>query len=207
VLTIFLLIVWGGHFLALPEDTERVRTSKRLGELAYLIGDGDLVDIASPDRSEVQDLALRIREAHSDWWLATLVDLANRSGLTMPITLSVGGLLVAGTLVGGKDYFEGVAKLVADSIEDSDLSESIRQLFSIPMEAYQPSEEPSENEDTDQAKAEDRPEPPPSFLHLRGARIWGPNAFTSIPNNEGIWWRGKIEDVDGFLFGELRAGE
>lgn len=41
----------------------------------------------------------------------------------------------------------------------------------------------------------------PSFIHLRDARIW--TGATVIPSGEGTFWRGRLSDVVGWVFGEL----
>jgi hypothetical protein len=46
------------------------------------------------------------------------------------------------------------------------------------------------------------PVTPPHFLHLRDARIFQPDG-QPFPLQEGSWWRGRLETVDGFMLGTL----
>ncbi len=45
-----------------------------------------------------------------DWFLRVLVGMANSSRLQVNVTLNVGGLLLSGTLISERQYFEGVAE-------------------------------------------------------------------------------------------------
>jgi hypothetical protein len=49
--------------------------------------------------------------AEVDWLLAWIVSIAER-GVEMSITLSVGGQLIAGTVIGGRKYFEEMGALL-----------------------------------------------------------------------------------------------
>ncbi|MBP0716154.1 hypothetical protein J8I33_22850 [Burkholderia sp. AcTa6-5] len=46
--------------------------------------------------------------------------------------------------------------------------------------------------------------PPPQYIHIKGARFFS-NSGNPIPGNGGVWWRGRISEVDGFCLGELSA--
>lgn len=47
-----------------------------------------------------------------DWFLGALVDMVNetRGRVSLPITLTVGGLLITGELVSAADYFQAFAE-------------------------------------------------------------------------------------------------
>ena len=53
-----------------------------------------------------------IQEFNQDWFLQTLVNMANSSTSTglVGITLLTHGFLVSGDLVGGREYFKGFAE-------------------------------------------------------------------------------------------------
>jgi hypothetical protein len=136
--------------------------------------------------SEAMALA---RDAQSvDWWLQSLVSLANNSQIEFGITLNVEGLVVSGLLVSGRKYFELFAQEFATSLPcDSEETEDyIREKFAGNADIY----------DTD---AED----PPNFIHLTNCRFFGQGGL--IPSNKGVLWRGKIETVSGFNLGVLQA--
>ncbi len=151
--------------------------------------------------SDATELASSIREEQSDWWLAQLVGLVNRAPLSFGITINVSGALVSGTLVGGKEYFEGVSKMVSDAfpVED-ELRDLMRQLLVMPARLY---ETPDEDEIKEAGPTEENQEPSrPSFIHLKDARFWSPSRPTPFSQQRGIWWRGRLQAVDGFIFGE-----
>jgi len=43
---------------------------------------------------------------------------------------------------------------------------------------------------------------PVRFIHLMNARTLAPGG-SPIPANRGVWWRGRLDSVDGWCFGEL----
>jgi hypothetical protein len=117
-----------------------------------------------------------------DWHLQTLVDMANRHGVEMGVTLTIGGSTVTGTLVGGKKYFEKFGEMVASGWPGTDEDrERMRATFAEPAKLY---------EDGNMER--------PSFIHLRDAQIVHPNEF--IPS-QGMLWRGRLSDVSGFSLG------
>ena len=122
-----------------------------------------------------------------DWFLAALVRLANESDMELGVTLSTGGVLVSGVLVSGRRYF-------------AHMREAFRT-FTI-------SEEPSGSEAAEaifrQAGAEDSA-PPLRHLHLRGARFFAPGQV-AIPAEPGMWWRGRLDAVDGWGLGLFAEG-
>lgn len=60
---------------------------------------------------ETANATTSVDAAPLDWFLQSLVNMANTDSLQIGITLQVSGLLVSGVLVGGKAYFEGFAEL------------------------------------------------------------------------------------------------
>lgn len=42
----------------------------------------------------------------------------------------------------------------------------------------------------------------PAFIHLRGARLFGVGG-RPIPAGGGFWWRGRLQEISGFVWGEL----
>ncbi len=134
----------------------------------------------------------------SDWFLRNLVDICNKSeNMYFSITLSVGGILVSGELTGGAQYFNGFA----DDLAMSGLSSETADLFRRFGEIYT---QQKEQEDKEQEDNDGKTNPPPQYIHLRNARIFHPGG-NPIPTNRGVWWRGRLEAVDGFILGSLSA--
>ncbi len=143
--------------------------------------------------TEEQDLNPLPQTSQNDWFLQTLVNMANNSSLEFGITLQVSGMLVSGNLVNGKVYFEGFAADFASPFaNDPETAESIKKSFSQFGEVYT-------HEGDDQA---DRPLP--QYVHLKDARFFN-TAGKPIPGNKGVWWRGRICEVGGFSLGSLSA--
>jgi hypothetical protein len=124
-----------------------------------------------------------------DWFLQMLVDLANSKAAEFPITLSIGGSLVSGMMIGGKEYFELQAKTIernvpSDQMENAKpIVEGIQHLGEIYDDLYE-----------DRIIGGD-----PSYIHLKKATVFiGDSVF---PSHGSILWRGKIAAVDGFMLG------
>ena len=124
----------------------------------------------------------------SDWFLEILVKWANgKDGNTLVgtgITLSLKGLLVSGSLIGYREYFEGIASLAEKSNGNSEMvgfvADTIRGIaekiskFDMPVE----------------------------YIHLKDAHFYlGGNK--EIPANAGVYWRGRLSEIDGFTIGLL----
>lgn len=130
--------------------------------------------------------------AKTDWFLQSLVQMANDANLQVAITLQVSGMLVSGYLVSGKQYFEGFAAEFAGAFATHpELAESIRTSFRSYGDIYGRQEEEAET-------------PPPQFVHLSDARFFN-TAGNPIPGNRGVWWRGRLCEVGGFSLGVLSA--
>jgi len=125
---------------------------------------------------------------NKDWLLQSLLNIVNSGGLSFGITLNVGGFLVSGHLVGGKEYFEGFGAEFASGISDISASESIRASLAEHGKIY----------DTQQ----DDDAPPPSYIHIKEAKFFTTSG-SPVPGNRGVWWRGRLSQVDGFSLGIL----
>lgn len=132
----------------------------------------------------------------TDWFLQNLVRFANEWGLEMSITLQVGGMLVSGTLISGKRYFDEFATLFASGFknDNQELGESFHKLISSYKQIYEVTPEESENS------------PPPAYIHLRNTLFFQPGQQV-FPTSGQLLWRGRIAEVGGFHLGCLNATE
>ena len=124
-----------------------------------------------------------------DWFLQFLVNTANRSHFELELTLNVGGFLISGTLAGVKQYFAEVGADFAGSFKERKGSEEITAAFKkIGDEcACVSTAEPAES---------------PSYIHLKNARFYDVQGH-SLQGKSGLWWRGRISEVQGFVPGTL----
>jgi hypothetical protein len=125
-----------------------------------------------------------------DWFLQALVNIANAGDVEIGMTLLVGGFLVSGKMIGGARYFEGFANDFAGGFPDHAVAEDIRKSFSEYGEIYK----------TDAGNP-----PVPAYVHLMEARFFN-TAGNPIPGNRGVWWRGRLSEVSGFMLGTLTSG-
>ncbi len=127
----------------------------------------------------------------SDWFLRSLVQAVNRHDLMLGITLTVGGTLITGTLVPGHEYFRDLAEQVAASADDDEeAAQQLRDTFASLGAIYARG-----GKDGDQL---------PSYIHLRDVRFFSPGGG-SLPDHDGVWWRGRIDQVQGFVLGNVVA--
>jgi hypothetical protein len=122
-----------------------------------------------------------------DWYLESFVDLIDadeddKDGV--PITLTVKGAVITGDLISQNKYFKLLSKFIkGDQPEENYLSEQALNYSKRAIDKRKESE------------VVDAP-----YIHLENARYLSHNGL--IPVN-GILWRGKIEDVNGFNLGSL----
>jgi hypothetical protein len=119
--------------------------------------------------------------------LAGTADAAEEFELTL--TLWVGGAIVSGTLVGASVYLEGISVLLEDLDSERVLTSSFRRL----------------SEHLQEARMDVPDGDVPAFIHLRGAHSLSPSG-AAIPTGPGVWWRGRLDAVDGWCIGEFRRG-
>lgn len=129
-----------------------------------------------------------------DWFLQMLVNIVNGSEIAFPITLNVGGVLISGELVSGHKYFEGFAKELKEGMFNvtPGVTSKIEEYFKQFGDIYVDKKE----------EADENTKPLPSYIHLGNAHIFN-SGGTPIPANRGVWWRGRLEAVDGFILGTL----
>lgn len=137
----------------------------------------------------------------TDHFLSFIVSQANDMAGEFPITLFLGGTAITGILIGGRAYFDEVARLVMQGTEGqipAELVDNYRSMWSMHGSRY-PSEGLAERETAgeDLLRFE-----PVGFIHLRNAKF----AFGSVgfaPQGDGMLWRGRLSEVSGFSYGRL----
>lgn len=130
-----------------------------------------------------------------DCFLQSLVSIVNDESASIPITLSVGGLLISGDMIGGKAYFNEFARQFKDGFRDisSETASTIEKAFKRLGDVYDPIQKESQGS---------APIPTPHLVHLIDAHIYLSGA-SPAPSEKGVVWRGRLEAVDGFSLGRL----
>ena len=136
----------------------------------------------------------QVPSAQHDWFIQSLVNIANVAPLSFGVTFQVSGLLVSGYLVSGKAYFEAVGQqIIAGLAQNAALAGQMRNMFATFDSAYP----------GDPSQAE---RPVPQFVHLQNARFYSTDG-TPVPSNEGVWWRGRISEISGIVIGILGVSD
>jgi hypothetical protein len=135
-----------------------------------------------------------VPSAQHDWFIQSLVNVANVAPLSFGVTLQVSGLLVSGYLVSGKTYFEAIGQQIVSGVsQNAALADQMRKMFATFESAYP--NDPGQSE-----------RPVPQFVHLQNARFYSTDG-TPVPANEGVWWRGRISQISGIVIGILNVSD
>ncbi len=124
-----------------------------------------------------------------DWFLQFLVNMANKNKFELDITLMVGGLLISGTLAGVRQYFDDLGAYFAHPLAAGRASEEIKSTFKKIGDQCS-CVSPSEQTET------------PSYIHLKNAKFFDAQGCR-MSDCKGVWWRGRISEVQGFSPGIL----
>ena len=133
------------------------------------------------------DVAQVMNIDNQDWFLQSLINIVNTEEMSFGITLNVGGLLVSGTLIGGQHYFEGFG---SDFSGGDESAENLKKAFAKYSNIYT-----QEKEDKQKS---------PRYIHLQDAQFFNTSG-NPIPSNKGVWWRGRVSEVSGFMLGSLSS--
>jgi hypothetical protein len=123
-----------------------------------------------------------------DWFLAHLALWAN-SGMEFGLTLTIGGSIITGTTISGREYLERM-RLAFSSFLDGAEQQTVDGSFqNFSERAYSR-----------------RGRSLPSFIHLRDAHhiVSGQNGVMRIPT-EGMLWRGRLAAIGGFSLGVISS--
>ncbi|MDT9599310.1 gas vesicle accessory protein GvpU [Sphingosinicella rhizophila] len=124
-----------------------------------------------------------------DWLLLQLVNWA-KLGIETGVTLCVGGQLVSGTLCSQKQYLEAMRSAFSANLKGSQaVAGALDEAFASMLKST--------------AETDSLPQPNPKYIHLKDARVFG--GATAMPTAHGVWWRGRIAEVDGFHLGALKS--
>lgn len=183
----------GSGFLEMAEELGRLKGLTDLEKQDFW--EKELKAVYATYSQDGSQQSMEFQPPEADWFLESLVEMANRHNIRNGVTLQVGGFLISGIIVSGRRYFEGFASEYASVFTDQETADLVRQTFSKGGEIYTTADE-------------DPQEPiyPPAFIHLEQARFFNTSG-KPIPANRGVFWRGRISEVSGFILGRLSAEE
>ena len=95
-------------------------------------------------------------------------------------------------MTGISEYLDGIPADFEQASHGGSIAQAFHGLSAKAREAIAEDADPVEDP------------PSPLFLHLNGARTFSPGGHP-IPTNRGVWWRGRLDSIDAWSFGELRA--
>ncbi|MBI5549319.1 MAG: hypothetical protein HY901_35995 [Deltaproteobacteria bacterium] len=135
-------------------------------------------------------MAVHEHGARVDTYLEHLVNMANEiGGFGASITVHVGGSMVAGTLIGGREYFRLLSETIAGGNGDKAVTQALAEGASVWGEkAY-----------CEQKQVRTTP----NFIHLKDVVLFVPGGAHQVPVP---LWRGRLCKVDGFVMGKVTLG-
>jgi hypothetical protein len=132
-----------------------------------------------------------------DGILQLLVAATDRSGAEIPITLNVKGTIVTGILISEKAFFvELNQRLTSKQLNFGSPNSVLEKLFGEFAESIA--------KNNNREKAENVPFGQPLFIHLKNANFLL-SSNDLIPVNDSLLWRGRLDMIDGFTFGNFTA--
>ena len=145
------------------------------------------------NKSKANKIVETVRIDDKDWFLEILCNMVNGNEMIIGLTLNVGGLLVSGELISGDKYFEGFSEEFTNALSNlvptDDGIEDIKNQITKLGDRYKHDENDEQNK-------------PTNFIHLRNAKFFN-TVGSPVPSNRGVWWRGRLSEVSGFMLGSL----
>ncbi|MFT3842115.1 MAG: hypothetical protein QM723_34310 [Myxococcaceae bacterium] len=129
-----------------------------------------------------------------DWFLEHIAKLANDVSVGPSITLSVGGILISGSVISGKQFFQEVTALMKEALSRNP---SLKGKAADSIEEWYRAQGAIYNRKTPRGARV-------SYIHLKDARYHHPSG-NPLPTSGSTLWRGKIRAVDGFQMGAFSA--
>jgi len=124
-----------------------------------------------------------------DGLLRLIVHFANYDIMSISITLTVKGVVVAGRLVGYKRYYDGIIKSLSNAkIITDELDEIVSKSKDKIVELFEEMKDIATQEKNDEL----------TFIHLENAVVLNDSSGNLLYPN---YWRLRIDSVDGYMIG------
>jgi hypothetical protein len=126
-------------------------------------------------------------------YLLVLLNKAIQDGGTVGLTLSTGGTVVTGEMVGEREYFEEIASLMQtnDPGLQEDFASMPHIIDQVAMEQLDKGADPEETRERTESRTI-------SYIHLKNTAVLSEGVWEEMG---GTLWRCKVEAVDGFWLG------
>jgi hypothetical protein len=143
----------------------------------------------SQDRfEETEDASLSV-----DLMLETFVSLAEEQDFSFGVTLTIHGLLISGNIISFQKYLEGIAQGFESATGNQKIGQIIAESYRNASQEYSEIRREQGLEEL----------PPRRYIHLSDARFrFGTSV---VPPGTGVYWRGKLDEVDGFFLGIIQS--
>ena len=122
------------------------------------------------------------------------LNLAEENGIEIPITLSVSGAVISGTLINASTYYAEITE--SSKLPNTTISKIMYKNFNDLKEAY--AKQKQEKQEKADKEAEENVL---TFIHLKDVKYLGTGV--QPPSSSSNWWRGRISSIDGFSFDTL----
>ncbi|WP_312945037.1 hypothetical protein [Stutzerimonas kunmingensis] len=126
----------------------------------------------------------------TDWLLQHIAEMAGM-GVQVPVTLTTAAGLVTGVTVSGSEYLDHLKQDITKHWP-ADMQSTYFGVVEEWKASVYPKPSADEGERSDHI---------PSYIHLKGARLY--NAGTVVPGDNGMLWRGRLSSIIGFTVGVL----
>ncbi|MEP0886413.1 hypothetical protein NDI49_33300 [Trichocoleus sp. ST-U3] len=142
--------------------------------------------------TESQDREFEETEGASlsvDPMLETFVRFAEEQNLSLGVTLTIHGSLISGNIISYQRYLEGIAQGFESATGNQEIGQILAESYRNASQGYQ------------EALIEEglKGLPHHQYIHLSNARfIFGD---IIVPTEIGVYWRGRLDEVDGFSLG------
>jgi len=124
-----------------------------------------------------------------DGLLRLIVHFANYDIMSISITLTIKGVVVAGRLVGYKRYYDGIIKSLSNAkIITDELDEIASKSKDKIVELFEEMKDIATQEKNDEL----------TFIHLENAVVLNDSSGNLLYPN---YWRLRIDSVDGYMIG------
>ncbi len=148
--------------------------------------------------TESQDREFEETEGASlsvDPMLKTFVRFAEEQDLSLGVTLTIHGLLISGNIISYQKYLEGIAQGFESATGNQEIGQILAESFRNASQGYMEIQK-KEAEALEGLLY-------PRYINLSDARFIFGNSI--VPTEKGVYWRGRLEEVDGFSLGAMSA--